>query len=172
MYLVYKTVNNLNGRFYIGVHNCYCSPCRYLGSGKVFKTALRKYGRKNFSREILGTFNTSDAAYAYESFIVNPDDPRSYNLSLGGLGGNRRGVPVVWEGVTYPSMASASRALNVPVRTFADWVKRGYSCKTVIQIGNSYYRSFKQACHQLGVHPHTVRRWVADPRRKDCIIIC
>ena len=51
---VYCTTNLINGRKYIGQHKIgQENDERYLGSGLFLKQALRKYGKNNFSREIL-----------------------------------------------------------------------------------------------------------------------
>lgn len=52
---VYKTTNLINGKFYVGRHSSNKNPEKdnYLGSGKVLNKSLRKYGYKNFKREIL-----------------------------------------------------------------------------------------------------------------------
>ena len=39
----------------------------YLGSGKYFRRAIKKYGKSNFSREILFEYDNSDAMYEKES---------------------------------------------------------------------------------------------------------
>jgi hypothetical protein len=62
----------------------------YMGSGKVIKRAIEKYGVNNFQKVILETFENSEAMYAREKEIVTEeflsrDDV--YNLRRGGLGG-------------------------------------------------------------------------------------
>ncbi|MFN9113277.1 MAG: hypothetical protein ACK5XN_24675, partial [Bacteroidota bacterium] len=49
--IIYKTTNLINGKVYIGKdkHN----NNHYLGSGKVLKQAIEKYGRENFIKEII-----------------------------------------------------------------------------------------------------------------------
>lgn len=98
MYILYKTVNLINNKFYIGVHkqkDGYKSYQfdGYLGSGDLLIKAIKKYGKKNFVRQTLHTFNGKTALIrAYkressivtESFIKNSDN---YNLRVGGRGG-------------------------------------------------------------------------------------
>ena len=60
---IYITTNLVNGRKYLGQ----CSKLndqKYLGSGKYIKKAIKKYGRSNFSREIvMYAFSKEDLNY-------------------------------------------------------------------------------------------------------------
>lgn len=89
MYLVYKTTNIVNGKFYVGVHKTNNINDSYLGSGKLLKYAIRKYGKENFVREVLYVFDSKRDAYLKEQEIVNSvfliQDV--YNLKKGGEGG-------------------------------------------------------------------------------------
>lgn len=87
---IYKITNKLNGKFYYGVHNGKQTK-KYMGSGKLLKLAYKKYGKENFSKEILLWFDTVEEAYEYEGVIVSQkmvDDPMCYNMRLGGIGAN------------------------------------------------------------------------------------
>jgi len=88
IYLVYKTTNLINGKYYIGKHRCKSLNDNYLGSGVVIKEAVKKYGKENFQRETLAVFDTEQEAYDYESKVVDVNDPMSYNVSTGGKGGH------------------------------------------------------------------------------------
>lgn len=87
MYTVYKTTNLLNGYIYIGVHKTDRPNDKYLGSGKYFKLAVKKYGRENFKKEVLFIYDTLEEAYEKEkelvdkSFYLRED---TYNLTGGG----------------------------------------------------------------------------------------
>lgn len=50
---IYKTTNLINNKFYIGKHSTNDLNDNYLGSGTALNRAIKKYGRKNFKREIL-----------------------------------------------------------------------------------------------------------------------
>ncbi len=97
-YTVYKTVNLTNGKFYIGVHKTDNPNDDYLGSGKIIKRAVSKYGEQNFRKEVLFVFATQQEAWDKENEIVeeNRKNPLSYNLRRGGSGGfdyiNQKGL--------------------------------------------------------------------------------
>lgn len=95
-FIVYKTTNLLNGRFYVGVHKTK-DPEKfdgYFGSSVLLKAAIKKYGKENFSRETLvECFDDQEEAYSIEAMLVKTvkEDPRSYNLVPGGQGGSAIG---------------------------------------------------------------------------------
>ena len=49
---IYLTTNNINGMKYIGKHYGELDD-PYLGSGKILKRAITKYGKENFTKSIL-----------------------------------------------------------------------------------------------------------------------
>lgn len=91
-YFLYRTVNQVNQRAYVGVHHGYANDT-YLGSGILLKKAIAKYGRENFIRENLDEFETKEEAFLAESRIVTEkyvNDPHTYNVAIGGCGGDLR----------------------------------------------------------------------------------
>ena len=73
IWILYQTTNNMNGKIYIGVHKLAntSKSKNYLGSGLVLKTAIKKYGRKNFVRATLAEFSYGEDAYTAEENMVN-----------------------------------------------------------------------------------------------------
>jgi group I intron endonuclease len=49
--IIYKTTNLINNKIYIGQHSR--NDPDYLGSGKILNKSIKKYGKENFTREIL-----------------------------------------------------------------------------------------------------------------------
>jgi len=91
-YIVYKTTNLINNRWYIGVHKTN-KDRTYLGSGDLILDAIKKHGAESFIRETLYTYATDTEAYAKEAELVTTDvvkDRMSYNVRLGGSGGWER----------------------------------------------------------------------------------
>lgn len=91
IYYLYKTTCILDEMIYIGVHSSRdFAKSKYLGSGKRYKNAEKKYGKHNFTREILYTFDNKYCAYIAEEMIVDIDFIKrldTYNIKLGGRGG-------------------------------------------------------------------------------------
>lgn len=92
-YIIYKTTNIVNGKFYVGKHKCTTLEFDgYYGSGKLLKKAIEKYGEDSFIRETISLHTTQEAADIAESIIVSADfliENRGicYNLAVGGKGG-------------------------------------------------------------------------------------
>ena len=58
----------------------------YMGSGKLIKRAIEKYGIENFTKEILHIFTTAEEMDAKEKELVTLHE-NSYNMTEGGKGG-------------------------------------------------------------------------------------
>lgn len=88
MYTVYKIINNINQKFYIGVHKTKNPNDSYMGSGKAIKEAIKVHGKKNFSKHILLVTENEEEAYCLEKQLtVDFSDRNNYNMKLGGIGG-------------------------------------------------------------------------------------
>jgi hypothetical protein len=86
-HFIYKTVNTVNKKYYIGVHSTNDLNDGYLGSGTQLRRAVKKYGRENFERVIIACYDNREEALLGEQEIVNEEvinDTMSYNISLGG----------------------------------------------------------------------------------------
>ena len=85
IYQVYKTINLVNGKIYIGVHKE--NGRKYYGSGVLIKRAIKKYGKENFKVDILHEFNDIKDAYLKEAEIVDKsfiESDDNYNCQTGG----------------------------------------------------------------------------------------
>lgn len=89
---IYRTHNIVNGKMYIGkrVSKVFLEN-KYLGSGKILKQAINKYGRDNFTVEILEECFSSNELNEREIYWIEyynaVNDDNYYNLSEGGHGG-------------------------------------------------------------------------------------
>jgi hypothetical protein len=91
-YIVYKTINLVNNKFYIGKHRQTIDPHQfdgYYGSGSQIINAVKKYGKDNFVRETLFVFENETECLLKEEETVAPHLGKSYcyNMRSGGIGG-------------------------------------------------------------------------------------
>jgi hypothetical protein len=87
-YILYRTTNLINGKYYVGVSNG--NNPSYKGSGTALLNAIKEYGSKNFKREVIESFDTEAEAFAREAEIVNEafvSNRNTYNIKVGGKGG-------------------------------------------------------------------------------------
>lgn len=88
-YILYQTINMVNGKYYKGQHKTSNLDDDYFGSGKLLLKAIEKYGKESFKREIIGYFenrvqlNEAESKYITEKDMLSDD---CYNISEGGYG--------------------------------------------------------------------------------------
>lgn len=99
---IYKTTNNNNGKQYIGL--CTRDDPTYLGSGTLIKQAIKKHGRKNFTREVLEECDDFEVLLEREMYWIEKfdavDNDNFYNLSYGGYAGNAQLLKEYWGSMT------------------------------------------------------------------------
>lgn len=86
-YTVYRTTNNITNEIYIGQHITEDPNDGYLGSGTRIRNAIKKYGKSNFTKEIIAVFDNYKDMDALERKIVNEEFIKrsdTYNVILGG----------------------------------------------------------------------------------------
>ena len=88
--IIYKTTNLINNKFYIGKDAK--NKKSYLGSGKVLKQAIQKYGKENFKKEILEYCTDLEHLDEREIYWIDKYNAleEGYNLTEGGTGGDTR----------------------------------------------------------------------------------
>lgn len=87
---IYKITNLINKKIYIGKDTT--SDPNYFGSGLLINRAFKKYGKKNFIKEIIDTTDDYDELSKKEIYWISQynstDREIGYNISPGGDGGN------------------------------------------------------------------------------------
>lgn len=88
--IIYKITNLINRKIYIGQHNGkYWN--NYYGGGKLVKFAIKKYGKENFTRDIIieGNYNQEFIDYLEKHYIrlyASTFPNYGYNIQTGGRG--------------------------------------------------------------------------------------
>lgn len=84
--VIYKTINLVNGKLYIGQDSK--NDSNYLGSGSLIKKAIKKYGRENFKKEILEHCQTKEELNKREIYWIEKLNTieEGYNITTGGEG--------------------------------------------------------------------------------------
>ena len=90
MHYIYRIINKINGKTYIGQHKYKKLNDNYMGSGKLIIKAIKKYGKENFEKEIL-EFNIPniDLANDWEQMYIlfeRAKGKAEYNIANGGNG--------------------------------------------------------------------------------------
>lgn len=89
---IYRTVNRVNGKIYIGQHHSEVFEESYKGSGTYLWRAINKHGWDNFSVELLCPCFSQEELDDEERFLIDYFNSRShsigYNISEGGTGGD------------------------------------------------------------------------------------
>lgn len=132
-YIVYKTINLVNNKIYIGVHKTEDPETfdGYLGCGvyahnsgtynkpkTAFQFAVKKYGTANFKRAVLKIFDCKEDAYNLEAILVDEqfiNRKDTYNMCVGGINAPTNNISIYqfstegkllkqWESVQEASM--------------------------------------------------------------------
>jgi hypothetical protein len=89
-HFIYKTTNNLSGKYYIGMHSTDNLKDGYMGSGRRLRYSINKYGKDNHTREVLEYCSSREELKSREAEIVSLNEIAKedcINLVVGGEGG-------------------------------------------------------------------------------------
>jgi len=90
--IVYKITNKVNGKTYIGqtitsLNERWKNHCAKSSSCRALSNAIAKYGRENFTKEIVDFADSLEDLNKKEEFCINKFNslaPNGYNLKTGG----------------------------------------------------------------------------------------
>ncbi len=89
---IYLIRNNANRKIYIGQHITDDLNDGYMGSGKLLRKAIKKYGIENFTKEYLAFCDSKDTLNWLEKYYIkkyhSQDINVGYNMTSGGDGGD------------------------------------------------------------------------------------
>jgi group I intron endonuclease len=96
---IYLTTNNKNGKKYVGMCK-YTHEKEYIGSGKLLKQAIKKYGKDSFTRVTLEDCPTfkymCEAEKKWIDKLQAVESKDYYNISYGGFGGCSKSIKDYW----------------------------------------------------------------------------
>ena len=133
---VYEITNKVNGKKYIGKHSTELPFLKddYYGSGVLMLKALSKYGRRNFSRRVIGQYETEqealDAEFKEIEKVNAYDNPQYYNLCQGGNEGMKNKHFSVYK-------YKGKRPLIIDVESYIAELKENF---TKTKNGSTYFK--------------------------------
>lgn len=172
---IYKTTNLVNGNIYIGQTIRQNKQLEYyLGSGIKIKQAIKKYGRKNFVKEIIAECNNQNELDFLEKKYILDLKPK-YNIENGSRGGVGRLTEETKEKHRLASIGNKSNlgkkfskehrekiAAGRTGKKVSDCVKKSISEKNSIKIlcieTNIIYKSALEAKKITGIDNSSISR--------------
>ena len=154
---IYLTTNNVNGMKYIGKHYGELDDT-YLGSGKLLKQDILKYGKDNFTKSILHISNddleNSEKEKQFIALYNAVSNPLFYNIHEGGSGGNTiAGYTPEEKEALRRKLSEINRGKNNGMygRHHTEETKAFLSYWAEFERDNSYYRTdeFRQKMSQI-----------------------
>lgn len=169
--IIYKTTNNVNGKIYIGKDSK--NNPEYYGSGLLISRAIIKYGKENFTKEIIEICTESNIndreiywIEQYQSFNKNI----GYNIAMGGDGGYLCiNCPEKLQGENYylNKMNEDDREyhLNTFRRGLNYWKSKGFS--SIEEIENWILKNWSGDNHSHKKHKTQLEyeQWLDDTKR-------
>jgi group I intron endonuclease len=144
----YITTNSVNGKQYIGVHCTDNINDGYIGSGLCLLRAIKKYGKRNFIKEILAYCDSEMEGHRNEEKYIkefNTLFPNGYNLSP--TGGIKYGGKMGETTKHKLKIIALERGCKPPPNSFAGY-KHSEESKLKISTANSgKVSAFKNKSH-------------------------
>lgn len=184
-HFTYQTKCLVNNKTYIGRHSTDDLNDGYIGSGKLLRRAITKYGKDNFSIIPLCFFDSYEEVVEEERYIVDKkwcEDETNYNIVVGGENPIMYGEssPSWKGGVTFKALAkraenrenrrinriarekekninrNLSTQLQEEKRLNKGFIKEQTSCKQV-WVDDCSFLSIRDCARQLGVNQGLVQ---------------
>lgn len=148
-FIVYKTTNTLNGKFYVGQHQTENLNDNYLGSGTLLKQSIKKYGIENFKAEVLEACESKEHLNIREIYWIDKlnatNKTIAYNISKGGDGGDSELMRKFWSNMSAEELLNHKCKMRKPkqINDKIKWINdRKSSTKQAWNNGKFTKRSF------------------------------
>tara|TARA_B100000745_G_scaffold298198_1_gene246412 strand:- start:1411 stop:2091 length:681 start_codon:yes stop_codon:yes gene_type:complete len=153
-YIVYKVINRTNSKEYIGKHQTHNIDDGYMGSGKLLKRAIKKYGIENFDKKVLFVFDNEKEMNTKEKELVTEEhcnNKNNYNICPGGNGGfgyiNNNKLNNSKHDISKKMSKLAKKVWSDPKYRKVHSKKVGNSIKQAHADGKIRYDTFTGRCH-------------------------
>lgn len=144
---IYLTINKINNKKYVGMCK-YTHEKGYIGSGKILKEAIYKYGKDSFDRITLEDCETFEKLCIAEKQWIKKlnavESKEYYNICYGGFGGCSESMKEYW------SMFTSEERKQI-----RNWSKRNVSGKNNPMYGKKHSEESKQKIGSKSVN----RNW-------------
>lgn len=132
MFITYKITCNITGKYYIGSHKTDNINDGYMGSGKLIKQSIEKYGVENHTKEILGIFNSREESLNLEHGLIKQKKQEEkelcLNASFGGGSFDIINETMTFDRVYFGSLASHDYMRNVREANIKEYLKSPNKC--------------------------------------------
>lgn len=114
---IYRITNLVTGEYYVGMRSSDFPwyEDKYMGSGKILKRAIKKYGIESFVKVPMCFAESREELSILEKGFVNEDtlkDETSYNLKIGGEGGCKPGPRAKGRKLSESHRAALSKSMK------------------------------------------------------------
>lgn len=132
MFITYKIVCTLSGQYYIGSHKTDDINDNYMGSGRLIKKSIDKYGVENHYREILGIFDTREESLSLEHLLVRQkrrDEPSlCLNQTNGGSSFDHINNNLTFDRAAFGRLASHQHNIQRKIDSVAAYERNPKHC--------------------------------------------
>ncbi len=146
-YYVYRIINLLDRKQYVGDHSTNDLNDNYLGSGILLKRDQKKYGKENFQKEILEFFNNKKESYNAQKKYIKLYET---HVSQGGYNKN-------WTGGQWPSAHSKKTKKLISKGCMGKTSPKKYNL--IDPDGNLFMNvCLNEICRKYNLNFHTIRK--------------
>lgn len=131
MYVTYKITNTVTGEYYIGSHKTDDPNDDYMGSGKLIKESIKKYGVSAHTKEIIETFDNRADSVKLEHELIRKKkaDKLCINMSTGGESFDYINNNLKFDRSYFGSLASHTYATTKKTEDMDNYYKNPKKCR-------------------------------------------
>lgn len=130
MYITYKITNKITGEYYIGSHKTDNLNDDYMGSGRLIKQSIKKYGVEAHEKEIIQIFDNREDSINLEHKLIKQkkSDILCINMSTGGFSFDYINNNMKFDRVAFGKLASHDYATMAREKSMEQYYKNPKKC--------------------------------------------